>query len=262
MGYLDQYLVGGATRPDAISGLDPAYRAIIEKMIQGAPVDIARELRITSAYRNPERQQQLWDQALKKYGDPEIADNWVARPGGSQHEKAHAIDWKFGSPAAREWAHANAGKYGASFPLLNEPWHMEKAGARGGATPAGVSLATTPISAPPLAGPGGSTIGNPFAGAMMGAGVGPAPAAPGMASGMAAGMGGMGGIGSALGTIAQGIMGKQGIPAETDITPSSISNDVGADDDQFKKAKGLWEQLMGDKRKEYFGLSLPGIGGF
>jgi hypothetical protein len=80
---------------------------------------------ITSGYRSPERQQQLWDAALKKYGDPEIADNWVARPGRSNHQHGIAADLSFGSDAARDWAHANAGNYGLKFPMGHEPWHIE-----------------------------------------------------------------------------------------------------------------------------------------
>lgn len=80
---------------------------------------------IGSGYRSPERQQQLWDQALKKYGDPEIADNWVARPGRSNHNHGTAADLSYGSDAARDWAHANAARFGLKFPMNHEPWHIE-----------------------------------------------------------------------------------------------------------------------------------------
>lgn len=46
------------------------------------------------------------------------------------------------TPEARAWVHANASKYGLSFPLGNEPWHIELATARGGPQP---TLAYAPM---------------------------------------------------------------------------------------------------------------------
>lgn len=136
---LAQYLVGGAaTRADSLSGLNPEFSSALAQMFANAPPG----LQIKSAYRSPELQAQLWDQALAKYGDPEIADNWVAPPGRSQHGHGNAVDLGFGDDAARAWAHANAGNYGLAFPLANEPWHAELASARGGGAPA------APMAAP------------------------------------------------------------------------------------------------------------------
>jgi hypothetical protein len=56
----------------------------------------------------------------------------VAPPGNSQHNHGNAADLGYLSPDALEWAHTNAGKYGLAFPLKNENWHIELAGARGG----------------------------------------------------------------------------------------------------------------------------------
>lgn len=80
---------------------------------------------ISSGTRSPERQQQLWEQALKKYGDPEIADNWVARPGTSRHERGLAKDLKYADDATRAEAHRIAEQYGLWFPMSHEPWHVE-----------------------------------------------------------------------------------------------------------------------------------------
>lgn len=81
-------------------------------------------------YRSNAEQQALWDAALEKYGDPEIADNWVARPGNSNHEKGVAADLKYADDDARRWAHANAARFGLHFPLANEAWHVELQGSR------------------------------------------------------------------------------------------------------------------------------------
>jgi hypothetical protein len=88
-------------------------------------------LQIGSGYRSVERQAQLWQQALQKYGSPEAARKWVAPPGRSMHNSGKAADlWVNGKQISRnskegEWAHANAAKYGLHFRMGNEPWHIE-----------------------------------------------------------------------------------------------------------------------------------------
>lgn len=74
----------------------------------------------------------MWADALKKYGDPEIADNWVARPGHSNHEKGLAADLAYADAAAKAWVHQHAKEYGLQFPMANEDWHIELLGGRGG----------------------------------------------------------------------------------------------------------------------------------
>jgi hypothetical protein len=83
---------------------------------------------LESGYRDEARQAELWEAALRKYGDPEIADNWVARPGESNHGKRIAGDLGYADDAARNWAHQNAGIYGLHFPMEWEPWHIEPIG--------------------------------------------------------------------------------------------------------------------------------------
>ena len=130
MSALKPYAVGGALRPDALSGLSPAFADSLANMFGAAPEPIRNELRVSSAFRSPEVQNTLWQQALAKYGTPEAARKWVAPPGRSQHNHGMAADLSYLSPAARQWAHANAGTYGLAFPLPNEDWHIELAGAR------------------------------------------------------------------------------------------------------------------------------------
>lgn len=133
----DPYAVGGATRPDSFSGMNPQFNTALEQMFAAAPPEIRDQLRVTSGYRSPERQAQLWEEALAKYGSEEAARQWVAPPGRSQHNHGNAADLRYLDPSAREWAHANAGNFGLSFPLANEDWHIELAGARGNAAPHG-----------------------------------------------------------------------------------------------------------------------------
>lgn len=107
---------------DAPGGLTEAeFNSRLQRMMKEAPGSVS----ITSGKRDANKQKQLWAAALKKYGDPEIADNWVARPGTSKHESGLAADLKFASPAVKKWYHDNARKYGLHFPMGHEPWHIQ-----------------------------------------------------------------------------------------------------------------------------------------
>lgn len=97
------------------------FNSRLQRMMGEAPGKIS----ITSGKRDSKKQQQLWANALKKYGDPEIADNWVARPGTSKHESGLAADLKFADDATKAWFHQNSKKYGLYFPMGNEPWHIQ-----------------------------------------------------------------------------------------------------------------------------------------
>ncbi len=103
------------------SGMNVQFERALNQMIGAS----GGKITLTSGFRDAAKQQALWEGALKKYGDPEIADNWVARPGTSNHEKGNAGDLRFADDSTRKWAHENAGKYGLMFPLGNEPWHIE-----------------------------------------------------------------------------------------------------------------------------------------
>jgi hypothetical protein len=132
------FLVGGATRPDAITGLQPQFRDAVGQMLQDAQRQ-GVNLRITSAYRSPEVQARLWENALAKYGSAEAARKWVAPPGKSQHNMGTAVDFAgpggllrdANSPEA-QWLRANAGRFGLDIPMDWEPWQVELAGARAG----------------------------------------------------------------------------------------------------------------------------------
>ena len=136
------FLVGGATRPDAITGLQPQFRDSVAAMLQAAAQE-GVNLRITSAYRSPEVQARLWENALAKYGSPEAARKWVAPPGRSQHNRGTAVDFAgpggllrdANSPEA-QWLRANAARFGLDIPMEWEPWQVELAGARDGTMPA------------------------------------------------------------------------------------------------------------------------------
>lgn len=149
---------GAAARPDSFSGMADPFQQALMQMLQNAPEEV--KLGITSGYRSPETQERLWQDALAKYGSEAEARKWVAPPGKSQHNHGNAADLEYASPAAKQWVHENAGRYGLAFPLGNEDWHVELAGARGqggkapqtGQSPTGNALAPmnalTSLSAP------------------------------------------------------------------------------------------------------------------
>lgn len=127
---LSSYAVDGAARPDSFSRMHPRFSTALADMFAAAPPEIQSKLRVSSGYRSPERQGELFEAALAKYGSPAAARRWVAPPGHSMHNHGLAADLKYLSPAARDWAHANASRFGLAFPLDNENWHIELAGAR------------------------------------------------------------------------------------------------------------------------------------
>jgi LAS superfamily LD-carboxypeptidase LdcB len=89
-----------------------------------------------SGYRTVDEQAWLWEAALVKYGDPDVALLWVARPGTSAHQSGRAVDCHLGSPieseyveaqrgtAVHRWLAANAERFGF-YPYDVEPWHWE-----------------------------------------------------------------------------------------------------------------------------------------
>jgi len=144
---LSEYAIGGATRPDALTGFNPDFSAALEKMLMSAPPEIRAQLKIASGYRSPQIQADLYKKAVAQYGSEDAARHWVAPPGKSQHNHGMAADLRYLDPAALDWAHKNAGTYGLAFPLANENWHVELQGARGG-KPSGLSDMYAPTPAP------------------------------------------------------------------------------------------------------------------
>lgn len=112
----------GHTSQAEVRGLNKDFEARLQRLIK----DSGGRIKVTSGYRSPQRQQQLWNQALKKYGSAARARKWVAPPGRSNHNHGLAAD----IAGDRAWAHKNAHKYGLVFPMAHEPWHIEPIGAR------------------------------------------------------------------------------------------------------------------------------------
>lgn len=122
-----------------ISGMKDGFAGKLANLMQSAPPEIQAGLGIYSGARSTERQAELWQAALVKYGSPEVARKWVAPPGKSNHNHGNAADLSFNGKSLKHapqevvsWVHNNAGRFGLKFPLANENWHIEDSGTRGG----------------------------------------------------------------------------------------------------------------------------------
>lgn len=114
-----------AVPASSITGLHPTLEEAVSRLISAS----GGRVYLVSGFRDHQRQYELWVQALQRYGDPEVADNWVAPPGSSYHERGLAVDLggdlnlavrliqQLGLPLWR--------------PMSWEPWHFELSGSRG-----------------------------------------------------------------------------------------------------------------------------------
>lgn len=122
----------------------------LKTMISDAQKD-GIQLVISSAYRSPQRQSQLFDQAIKENEEEgmnsseaeETAANSIAKPGYSEHSTGLAVDFNgvlenFDSTPEYRWLMEHAEKYGfiLRYPkdkeeitgIRFEPWHFRYVG--------------------------------------------------------------------------------------------------------------------------------------
>jgi hypothetical protein len=133
---------------DPYEGLDPTFAARLKKMV----ADSGGRITLGSGYRSVERQEELWDQAVDKYGSEEAAKKWVARPGKSNHNHGLAGDLNF-TADGQEWAHQNAARYGLWFPMSHEPWHIEAIKTAHGDDFNPEAYTPAPLGSPPVGDP-------------------------------------------------------------------------------------------------------------
>jgi hypothetical protein len=121
---IDLDLISPAPPTGEAGGLHPRMSAAVDRLLRAANGAVW----IVSGYRDPSRQQELWEDALARYGDPEIADNWVAPPGHSMHNRGLAVD--LGGDV--ESAARLIDNLGLPLwrPMSWEPWHFELIGSR------------------------------------------------------------------------------------------------------------------------------------
>jgi hypothetical protein len=122
---LDPSLLRPASAAVDARGLNPQLATAVRKLLDASHGAV----RLVSGYRSEVQQTALWDQALVRYGSAAAADDWVAPPGASMHERGLAVD--LGGDlqlAASLIARLHLPMW---RPLPNEPWHFELVGSRG-----------------------------------------------------------------------------------------------------------------------------------
>ena len=117
-------LMGPLEDPFAASGMHPLLRASVEKLVASS----GGAVYVTSGYRSIREQQVLWADALRRYGSAEAADDWVAPPGHSMHEKGMAVD--LGGDLRLAAALVEQVGLPLHRPLPHEPHHFELVGTR------------------------------------------------------------------------------------------------------------------------------------
>lgn len=119
---LDPALLGPLPIAYSSEGLHPELAAAVDALVLAGRGAIYVE----SGWRSTEEQRVLWIEALARYGDPEVADDFVARPGTSRHESGLAVD--LGGDV--EYAADLVRSLGLPLhrPLGHEPWHFELVG--------------------------------------------------------------------------------------------------------------------------------------
>ena len=104
----------------AVAKLNPN---LLHALRQAATDAAGVEFDVNSGWRSRKYQEQLFREAVAKYGSKKEAARWVAIPGTSAHESGDAVD--IGSTDATAWL----SRYGAAYGLCriygNEPWHFE-----------------------------------------------------------------------------------------------------------------------------------------
>ena len=104
--------------------LHPLLARAVERLIGAS----GGRVWVVSGYRSEAEQRILWARALRRYGSPARADDWVARPGRSMHERGLAVD--LGGDIDGAVALVRELNLPLHRPLPNEPWHFELIGSR------------------------------------------------------------------------------------------------------------------------------------
>ena len=106
------------------TGIDPRLEAAVGQLIGSS----SGRIYVVSGYRSIAEQQVLWTRALEQYGSAEAADDWVAPPGHSMHQRGLAVDLGGDLALAAELVE----ELGLPLwrPMSYEPGHWELIGSR------------------------------------------------------------------------------------------------------------------------------------
>jgi D-alanyl-D-alanine carboxypeptidase len=107
-----------------LARLDPALLTAIQGAARTASAQ-GIDITITSGWRSKGFQQRLFDDAVRRYGNVEIAQQFVASPETSMHVVGEAVD--IAGNGASGWLIRNGAQFGLCQIYANENWHFELA---------------------------------------------------------------------------------------------------------------------------------------
>jgi zinc D-Ala-D-Ala carboxypeptidase len=126
LGELDGAVPHGTTVFDdevpGVANLDSDLLGALRQAATDASYD-GVELYVDSGWRSREYQEQLFREAISKYGSEEEATRWVATPNTSAHVSGDAVD--LGPSGAAAWLSEHGAEHGLCQIYVNEPWHYE-----------------------------------------------------------------------------------------------------------------------------------------
>ena len=125
-------IVEGTDRPEEINPL------VLARFLsaQAAAKEFGIELSIDSGYRSPEKQNYLYQRAIKTYKSAEEAMKWVLPSDLSRHPWGLALDVNLNhDKSGASWLEANGATFGLCRVYVNEWWHFEPLTAPGGICP-------------------------------------------------------------------------------------------------------------------------------
>ena len=125
-------IIEGTERPEEINPL------VLARFLsaQAAGKELGIELSIDSGYRSPEKQNYLYQRAIKTYKSADEAIKWVLPSDLSRHPWGLALDVNLNhDKSGASWLEANGATFGLCRVYVNEWWHFEPLTAPGGICP-------------------------------------------------------------------------------------------------------------------------------
>ena len=118
--------------PDRVTVFDDGHSGVANlhpdllRALREAATDAAEDgidLSVNSGWRSSAYQEQLFREAVSRYGSEREAARWVARADTSAHVSGDAVD--IGPFAATAWLSEHGAGYGLCQTYRNEAWHYE-----------------------------------------------------------------------------------------------------------------------------------------
>lgn len=106
----------------AVAKLDPDLLRALRRAATDA-AESGADFHVNSGWRSKAYQDQLFREAVSKYGSEDRAARWVATATTSPHVSGDAVD--LGPADATAWLSEHGAEYGLCQIYENEPWHYE-----------------------------------------------------------------------------------------------------------------------------------------